>query len=460
MEQTATTKAGQTSGRGPAQARRAVLGSALTLPAVVGVACAGGAQEAGPEPGLAQPEQIRIWVPFGDQQFDFESSWKDFLVRHPGWTREIVYDASNAKFITAVTGGDAPDVFMQPSMFLLDAAARGLIRPLDRLIGRDKVDWRQYYPAGKIGAEYRGQHYGLPHHVDVYSVYANERVLREGGLDPKKKPASWEELLASNQRLAREGPDGKPGRVGFIPVYGVSPFPIYYFPANGAPLLSADGTRVGFDTAAGLEALEWMSAALKGLGGWERIQAYRSQFANGENGVGWALGRDAMGYGYVGSWNLGFRVYKENPEAEIGQWPLPGGPSAKGKDFGQYIAMHTVIPTDARQAEAGWRWVLHDASPQGQQHIQWSASAFDIAAIPSVANSAAGLRAQPWRKRMNELMAEAKHPSYFPHPGSGEIGTAITTAVQPFLRGEEGPKATLEALKRETQREMDRFRTA
>ena len=152
-----------------------------------------------------------------------------------------------------------------------------------------------------------------------------------------------------------------------------------------------------------------------------------------------------MGYGYVGSWNLGFRVYKENPEAEIGQWPLPGGPSARGKDFGQYIAMHTVIPTDARQAEAGWRWILHDASPQGQQHIQWSASAFDITAIPSVANGAAGLRAQPWRKRMNELMAEAKHPSYFPHPGSGEIGTAITTAVQPFLRGEEGPKATLEA---------------
>ena len=33
-------------------------------------------------------------------------------------------------------------------------------------------------------------------------------------------------------------------------------------------------------------------------------------------------------------------------------------------------------------------------------------------------------------------------------------------AVQPFLRGEEGPKATLDALKRETQREMDRFRTA
>ena len=137
VEQTATDQGRPDQRKGLAQAAPggAFLGSALRRSRPPsGSACAGGAQEAGPEPGLAQPQQTAIWVPFGDKQFDFESSWKDFLVRHPGWTREIVYEASNAKFVTAVTAGDAPDVFMQPSMFLLDAAARGLIRPLDRLI--------------------------------------------------------------------------------------------------------------------------------------------------------------------------------------------------------------------------------------------------------------------------------------------------------------------------------------
>ena len=120
--------------------------------------------------------------------------------------------------------------------------------------------------------------------------------------------------------------------------------------------------------------------------------------------------------------------------------------------------MHTVIPTEAKKPDAGWQFVLHDTSPQGQKHIQWSTSSFDIAAIPSVAADPEALKIQPWRKRMNELMADAKYASYFPHPGSGEIGTAVTNAIQPFLRGEEGPKATMDLLKREAQRTIDQFR--
>jgi multiple sugar transport system substrate-binding protein len=438
--------------------RRAPIAAAATLPAVLAAGCGTfGAAPAAPAKTL-EPQLVKIWVPFGDQQFNFEGSWADFVATHPGWTREIAYDVANVKFVTSVTAGDAPDVFMQPSMFLLDAAAKGMIRPLDQYISRDKVDWKQYYAAGKIGAEYRQKHYGLPHHVDVYSVYGNEKVLREGAIDAKKKPASWDELMAANTRLIRQGAEGQTTRMGFIPFYGVSPFVLYYFPANGAPLVSADGTKVGFDNAAGLEVLEWMSNAIKTLGGWDRIQAYRGQFANGENGVGWALGRDAVGYGYVGCWNLGFRVFKENPNAEIVQWHLPGGPSAKGKEFGQYIAMHTVIPTESKKPDAGWQFVMHDTSPAGQKHIQWNFGSFDISSIPSVANNADSLKLQPWRKRMHELMADAKEPSFFPHPGSGDIGTAITNAIQPFLKGEEGPKATMDALKRDVERLMAQFR--
>jgi multiple sugar transport system substrate-binding protein len=434
-----------------------VVAGAAALPTVLAAGCAAGGGPAAPARSL-EPQLLKIWVPFGDQQFNFEASWADFLAEHAGWTREIVYDVSNVKFVTSVTAGESPDVFMQPSLFLLDAAAKGMIRPLDQYISRDRVDWKQYYAAGKIGALYRTRHYGLPHHVDVYSVYGNEKVLREGAFDPKKKPASWDELLATNTRLTRQGPDGQPTRLGFIPFYGVSPFVLYYFVANGAPLLSADGARVGFDTAAGLEVLEWMSNAIKSLGGWERIQAFRGQFANGENGVGWALGRDAIGYGYVGCWNLGFRVFKENPNAEIAQWPLPGGPSARGKEFGQYIAMHTVLPAESRSADAGWEFVRHDTSAAGQKHIQWNFGSFDISSIPAVANNPESLKLQPWRKRMHELMAEAKEPSYFPHPGSGEIGAAITTAITPFLKGEEGPKATMDVLKRDVERLMAQFR--
>ena len=437
--------------------RTLVTTTAAALPPILAAGCGAAGGQSAPAKTL-EPQLVKIWVPFGDTQFNFEGSWSDFVAKHPGWTREIAYDVANTKFITSVTAGESPDVFMQPSMFLLDAAAKSMIKPLDEYIARDKVDWKQYYAAGKIGALYRQKHYGLPHHVDVYSIYGNAKVLREGGFDPAKKPATWDELMATNPRVTKTGTEGQPTRMGFIPFYGVSPFVLYYFPANGAPLVSADGTKVGFDNAAGLETLEWMSSAIKSLGGWDRIQSYRSQFANGENGVGWALGRDAVGYGYVGCWNLGFRVFKEQPNAEIVQWPLPGGPSAKGKEFGQYIAMHTVIPSDTKKVDAAWQFVMHDTGPVGQKHIQWNFGSFDISSIPTVANNPESLKLQPWRKRMHELMADAKEPSFFPHPGSGDIGTAITTIVNPFLKGDEGPKTTMDALKRETERLMAQFR--
>jgi ABC-type glycerol-3-phosphate transport system substrate-binding protein len=206
-----------------------------------------------------------------------------------------------------------------------------------------------------------------------------------------------------------------------------------------------------------------MASAVGALGGWNQLQAFRAPFqarGGGENSVGYALAGDAVAYAFFGSWSLGTRVFKENPRAEIGQWPLPGGPSAKGKEFGHYIAVHMVLPAIAKNPDAGWQWMVHDSSPQGQKYIQWSTVAFDMAAIPGVANDPESLKVQPWRKRANELMAEAKHPSYFPHPGSDQIGAAVTAVIQPFLRGEEGPKTTMENLKRETQRTMDQFRAS
>ena len=259
--------------------RRRLVRTTALLPAAVATACRGdGGRTGAGVARTAPPQHVRIASSMPDTQFDFESSWTDFLAEHPGWTKEIAYNVGNVKFIADIAAGDAPDTFTQNSSQLLDTAAKGLVRPLEPYLARDRFDWKRYYPAAKIGAEYRQQHYGTPHHVDVYSLYANEPVLREGGVDPKKQPASWDELVATNRRLLKHGADGQPTRLGFVPVYGVSPFPLWYFPANGAPLVSPDGTKVGFDTAAGLEVLEWMASAVGALGGWSQLQAFRAPF--------------------------------------------------------------------------------------------------------------------------------------------------------------------------------------
>ena len=446
--------------RGWLPTRRGLLRTAC---AAAGVGAAGALAACGPgQTGAGEPastvtgaQHLRIWWPFGSHNLAVEESWTEFQSKHPGWTAEIVFDGSYAKFLTAVAAGDVPDVYLPSSEFVLEAAAKGFLRPLDQFIARDKVSWQRYFTAAQIGAEYKSKRYGMPHHVDVYSVYANDKVLRESGLDPKKKPGSWDELAATNQRLKKLAPEGFPSRLGFVPAYGIGAFPLFYFPANGVRLTTQDGTKVAFDTPAGLEAIEWIGAAIKNLGSWEQITAFQKQI---QGGVGGALARDALAYGHSGVWILEYNVYTVTPDAEISQWNLPGGPSAKGKEFGHFIADYDVIPTDSKKAEAAWLYLLHDASPAGQKYVQSAPGAWDIATIPSVANDAEAVKKQPWRKRANELMATANQPSYFPHPGSREINGAISRAVTPFLEGKEGAKATMEHLKQEVQTLMDQYR--
>lgn len=438
---------------GAALSRRRMLATAGAGMAGLHAACApGGSNES--SSAVKEPQHLQIWWPFGSHNLAVEESWNDFQSKHPGWTAEINFKGSYDKFLTGVAAGDVPDVYMPASPFVLEASAKGMLRPLDQFISRDKIDWKQYFIAAQIGADYKSKRYGMPHHVDVYSVYANDKVLREGGFDPKKNPGSWDELMATNPRLKKMGPEEVPARWGFIPTWGIGAFPLFYFPANGVSLVSQDGTKVAFDTRAGLEAMEWVGTATKDLGGWEQITAFQKQFTGG---VGTALGQDAVGYGYSGVWILAYSVYKTSPDAEISQWNLPGGPSARGKDVGHFIADYDVIPTESKKADAAWLYIKHDASPAGQKYVQSVPGAWDIATIPSVANDAESLKKQPWRKRANELMATAKHPSYFPHPGSREIDRTIGQVVKPFLEGKEGARATMDNLKREVQLLMDQF---
>lgn len=456
METDEERRAGR-AGRVVKPTRRAVvqgLASGAVLAACGPLGGGAGDKEAGAQ--LA-PQQLRIWWPFGSENLAVKESWNEFESKHPGWTAEIVFTGSYDKFLTGVAAGDVPDVYMPSSEFVLEGAAKGYLRPLDQLIARDKIDWKQYFTAAQIGCEYRKQRYGMPHHVDVYSVYTNDKLLREVGMDPRTKPSSWDELLASNQRLRKGDAGGTPTRLGFIPTYGIGPFPLFYFAANGVPLVSQDSAKVGFDTPAGLEALEWVSQAVKTLGSWDQIQAFQKQF---DGGVGGALGRDGLAYGHSGVWIVEYNILKANPSAEISQWNFPGGPSAKGKEVGHFIADYDVIPTESKKPDAAWRFVVHDTSAAGQKYVQSAPGAWDIATIPTVANDPESLKKQPWRKRANELMATATSPSYFPHPGSREINGEIGKIVLPLLQGTEGAKATMESLKREVQRLMDQYATS
>jgi hypothetical protein len=68
------------------------------------------------------------------------------------------------------------------------------------------------------------------------------------------------------------------------------------------------------------------------------------------------------------------------------------------------------------------------------------------------------LQRQPWRRRANELLLQARNTAYFPSPGAADIETAMNAAVDTMLAGKLGPDAALQEMKQQVQVVMDQYR--
>ena len=94
----------------------------------------------------------------------------------------------------------------------------------------------------------------------------------------------------------------------------------------------------------------------------------------------------------------------------------------------------------------------------GQKFIQGPDGSWDQACIPAVANDPKVLEQQPWRKRANELLGQARNTAYFAYPGAADIEAAMNKSVDDMLTGKQGPDATMQDMKQQVQVVMDQYR--
>lgn len=422
----------------------AAVGPTPTIPAALAPVTLGGT--GGPH--------LQIWWPNGSKNVSIDNIFTDFHKTHDTWSAEISYTNGYDKFLTAVAANTPPDVFMPtPDRMLQYAAKGGILATLDSYIAADKVDLSQYYKAAVISIKYQNKVYGMPDHLDVASIYQNDRVLQTVGVDPAKGPASWDDLAAMNQKVTKKSGDNLE-RVGFVPTWGWPTDTVGWLQANGVQLLSDDGTKVTFDSAAGTEALNWVATQLKELGGPDTISAYQKPF---KAGSGDALAHDALAAELMGVWDIGYTILKIAPDLPLSQWPIPGGPSAAGKTFGFFIAELVSITAPSKQHDAAWQYVKFHSGPEGQKYIQTFQGAWDIACLPTVANDPAAIKAQPWRKRANELMEQAQTPSYILSAAGDDMASAMNKAAAPLWQGKQDVNTTMAQMKQQAQVILDKY---
>ncbi|MFF1846353.1 ABC transporter substrate-binding protein [Streptomyces sp. NPDC058217] len=178
-----------------------------------------------------------------------------FRKKHPKVKVNVdytTYAQLNEKITTGLAGGLLPDVLMMGVGWIPPFAAKKAIAELpEKLASAHDYEKRVLEPS-----RYDGRLYALPVVLDTRIVVYRKDHFAEAGI--RKTPANWAELRAVARKLTTNG------HLGFDP-FSIDLRQCWetFLFANGGRLFSADGRKVLFDNARGVEALQFFKDLVK-----------------------------------------------------------------------------------------------------------------------------------------------------------------------------------------------------
>jgi ABC-type glycerol-3-phosphate transport system substrate-binding protein len=112
------------------------------------------------------------------------------------------------KLLTAVAGGQGPDILILDQIWVAQYAASNFVEPLDDLIKNSDIKAEDYFPGAWGAGNYQGKMYAVPFDVGVWAVmYYNKDLFKEAGLSPDKPPVTWNEFIDYGEKISKLGDD-------------------------------------------------------------------------------------------------------------------------------------------------------------------------------------------------------------------------------------------------------------
>lgn len=340
-------------------------------------------------------QELRVWSNNDDR--GRQAAFRAFEERHPGWRLVIsTYRGADAqKLMTAIVGGDPPDMILQDRFSIGEWASREAFMNLNDFIAQSQkdeqaggpqgIDPDAFYPACWEEATYKGMVYAIPFNSDVRVLYCDEDALREAGfVDAQgraKPPRTWKELRQYAIALTTRDKHGHVTRLGFAPNYGNSWLFIYAW-LNGGSFMSADGKTVTMNQPPIVEAMKYMAQLYDDVGGVQMTDAFLGATIGNEYDP-FATGRLAMKID--GDWQLN-KLAEYHPDTRflVAMAPAPEGHQSTTWSGGYSY----VIPAGAKHAKMAFELIRFLVSDEGwnvQHDINMRyASSRGLAFIPRI----------------------------------------------------------------------------
>ncbi|MBD2871945.1 ABC transporter substrate-binding protein [Paenibacillus arenilitoris] len=352
---------------------------------------------------------IDFWFPWGG---DYQKEFKQYVVdefekKFPNIKVKMTFveasgqTQSSDKLLTAIAGGNPPDVALFDRFLIGSWAAKDSLTDLTPYVESGGVSPDDYYKSVWDEAVYKDKVYALPWGTDNRAMYYNKTLMKKAGLDPNNPPKTMAELDQMAEAMFVKGKNGKYDEIGLIP--WMNQGYLYTQAWNWGGAWEKDGELTP-NNPQNVKALDWMAGYAKKYD-IENLTSFST--AIGQTGMN-AFWTGKVGFVFDGNWVLN-DLSKYKPEFEWGVAPMPaaeGYPSITWAGGWSY-----VIPKGAKHADEAWEFVKFVAHKEGT--LLWSkrpTAGNDITVLPSV-NEELKLADNPNLKIFLDMM-----PSAFTRP--------------------------------------------
>ena len=244
------------------------------------------------------------------------------------------------KVPAAVDAGKGPDVGLMHVDQIATSAAHGVLRPLDDVVADLRLEEADFAKEVWQAGAYEGKRYGIPLDMHPLGLFYNKAVLKKAGVGGDRIPADRQAFEATLEELKGKGVQGNWVSPFFFT--GVLMFQslLYQF---GGELTDAEGIEAGWDSDAGVQAVEYLQSLVR--------KGYSPpNIAQDADNIAFKGGQTA--YIWQGAW--GIADYGSTDGLKWGAAPLPriGEQPAAWSNSHNFVVMSTTPEAKLPAAQA------------------------------------------------------------------------------------------------------------
>ena len=325
---------------------------------------------------MVKAQAVTYWHVWGgprlplieDQVTGFEERNPHIKVRHT----LISQTGMDEKYLTAIAGGDPPDVIMlHGQRHFVAFSDNDVLTPLDELMRIDNIPKDTWFDYEVDVYTWDGKMFAAPFSTstNLNLFFWNKAQAQEVGLDPDMQPQTWSELEEAAEKLTVLDGD-KVERVGVDPLLGGFRsnywFRTWTFMNNGR-IASPDRKQVLYNSDEGKGALGWLVDFYDATyGGFENVRpivsggrAFRNSFLEGKlsslfDGIWMFLIMEAQAPDV--DWGVAHVPYNDRNPAARTQYMIEG-------------AWGYAIPTGVKNPDGAWEFLKWTTADEGNREF-------------------------------------------------------------------------------------------